>query len=127
MGAMCGSVLPCPLTAKRNFVQRVLPAARTQSTPATQPSKCGLTRGALHSAVCTGRCICVLRTTPELPLSAKQARWLFIRTITPRYFRADEARYNSSLLVIMLLTATATFGVAAAGAAALAAVPSARA
>ena len=33
MGAMCGSVLPYPLTATRDFVSRVLPAALTRSTP----------------------------------------------------------------------------------------------
>ena len=34
MGAMCGSVLPYPLTTTRDFVEHVLPAARrTRSTP----------------------------------------------------------------------------------------------
>jgi len=37
MGAMRGSVLPCPLTATRDFVERELYAARAQSTP------CGFT------------------------------------------------------------------------------------
>ena len=33
MGAACSAVLSNPLTAKRDFVERVLPAARTRSTP----------------------------------------------------------------------------------------------
>ena len=33
MGAMCGSVLPYPLTATRDFVEHELAAARTRSTP----------------------------------------------------------------------------------------------
>ena len=33
MGAMCGSVLPYPLTATRDFVEHELPAARTCARP----------------------------------------------------------------------------------------------
>ena len=33
MGAACSAVLSNPLTAKRDFVERVLPAASTRSTP----------------------------------------------------------------------------------------------
>ena len=33
MGAACSTVLSSPLTTKRDFVERVLPAARAQSTP----------------------------------------------------------------------------------------------
>ena len=32
-GAMCDSVLPYPLTTTRDFVERVLPAARTRARP----------------------------------------------------------------------------------------------
>ena len=33
MGAMCGSVLPYPLTATRDFVEQELPAVRTCARP----------------------------------------------------------------------------------------------
>ena len=33
MGAMCGSVIPNPLTTKRDFVEHDLPAARTCARP----------------------------------------------------------------------------------------------
>ena len=33
MGTMCGSVLPYPLTATRDFVEHELPAARTCARP----------------------------------------------------------------------------------------------
>lgn len=55
MGAMCGLVLPYPLTAMRDFVERELHAALPEAPPAAQLGHCGRTRPPLHSTVCPGR------------------------------------------------------------------------
>ena len=74
MGAMCGPVLPYPLTAKRDFAERALAAASPCIPPwsATGRVRANAAAFAVSCLVAdwTGRCIMTLGVTLKQPLSA---------------------------------------------------------